>query len=52
MKPKLNQQIRRFTVATLCGLWLAGAPLWAQEKTDEATNAVAAASLASSGRSR
>ena len=46
MKLKLNQPMRRFTVATLCGLWLAGAPLWAQEKTDEATNAVAAASLA------
>lgn len=44
MKLKLNQPIRRLTVATLCGLFLANVPLPAQEKTDAATNTVAATS--------
>jgi len=43
MKLELNKPIRQWAVAVLCGLWLAGLTVSAQEKTDVATNAVAVA---------
>lgn len=51
MNYKMNQYVRRLTVAILCGLWLTGAPLWAQEKADAATNAVVAASTPATNQS-